>query len=568
MQTRVELARVLSWNRQYADSEAQYAQALRQQASDNRTRLEYARVLSWGRQYDASIRQFQQVLQQEPRNYDALLGEARVYSYQSRWGESQQAYDAALALRPNDREALTGKAQATLWSGDARQASVSLQRLRDQNPNDPTVLISLASAENSLGRPDRALQLLDQAQKLAPDNNDARTMRGEIRASLRPELRIGSSYLRDTEGLNVLRYQALDFRFNLIPRIRNFVTLEYAPTSAPAPLFGYAVGTTSGLMFAPRVPINPFVPSPTLLGQGAFPAGSLDPPSVRIHQSAGQFLFGGTMRVNGWLSWTAGVGAVQLRHGSSDFGDPVLFPTTETRAIYNVSPTFNLTRRVALTVGASRQYWTYTPKSIAQDIHVDQQDASLTWSPDARSQIALAYYHRAFLPRFEIPTVTTPSGTFAGRAYQLHGHGGEITATRTVGKWEKGDLTVGYDGILFGYSHPAGLPSPQFFVNPGAFTPSFYQRQAALIRITAKPWQWVTWDLHGTLGAQQILQGSDFSFTSTGGTRLDLRTSSRTTLSLGYEYFNAASATQAVVVPTRAAAYHSNQVSVGLDFKF
>ncbi len=568
---RVELARVLSWAGNYPASETQYQQALQRSPQNTQLRLEYARVLSWDKKYDASLEQFDQVLKADPKNYDALLGKARAYSYQSHWKESQQAYDAALAVRPNDREALIGKAQNTLWAGDAGAARSSLLRLHDQDPKNPTLLVSLASAENSLGRPDQALRLLDDAQKIDPNNRDARTMRDEIRDTMRPELRLGWTYLRDTEGLNQWRYQALDFRFNLHPRLRNYVTLEYMPTSAPAPIFGYAVGTTSGFMFAPRVPINPNVPSPTLLTSGDFPAGALVPASSRIHQGAAQLMFGGTMQVNGRFSWTAGIGAVQIRHGSSNFGEPDLFPTTETRAVYTVSPSIRLTRKVTLTLGASRQYWTYTPKSTAQDIHVDQQDGSLTWNVDSRSQVVLGYWHRAVLPEFEIPTISLvgpPAYNFTGRTFQLHGHGVTATATRTVVKLEKSELAIGYDAMAFGYSHPSGLISPEFFVNAGVFTPSFYQRHAGLVRVTTKPWDWLTWDLHGSAGGQQIHQGSDFSFSSTAGTRLDIKTTSHSTLSLGYDYFNTASALQVAIITGRAAAYHSNDAYILLDIKF
>lgn len=186
----------------------------------------------------------------------------------------------------------------------------------------------------------------------------------------------------------------------------------------------------------------------------------------------------------------------------------------------------------------------------------------------------MGYYHRQLSPRFEIPTLTIydptftiPLGTFQGRTYKKIGNGGTLTATRTVMKTETAELTLGYDATAFGYHHPPGLPSPEYYVNPGIFTPRFYQRHAGLVQVTLKPSRPVTWDLHGTAGGQQFGQGSNWSFSPAAGSRLDFTLSPHVTLSLGYEYFNSASAVQAVILRA-SRAYHSSYVTAGLHFQF
>lgn len=605
---RLKLARVLSWNREFPESVRLYREWLSKHPGDQEVELQVARILSWGGNYDASIaeyhkllaknpknkdtllglasvlswsgrndealRQYDAVLQQDPKNFDALLGKGRLFSYQSHWRESREALDTALSIRPEDPAALATKARTLLWSGSPARARQILSAVRAENPADVSVLISLASAENALQRPDRALRLLDEAAQAQPNNRDVQTLREQIEANLRPELQLGWGYTRDTETLNIWRYRALDFRFNLHPRIRQFLTVDVLPTSGRANVFGYPVFTPSGTIFARRVPIDPFIPSPTLLSASDFPEGVLRPGNVRIRQNAVQFQTGATMQVNRWFSWTAGAGFVELRHGSPDL-DSTGFPSTRTRFIYTASPTFYLGRHWQFSLGSSREYWTYTPRSISETVHVDVLSASVTWLPDLWTRIALSYNRQQVSPPFLIPTVpvfnadfTQIIGTFEGRTFRLHGNGGNLTATRTLFRREKFNFEAGYTGRLFGYTHPSGLPGATFFTNAGVFTPRFYQRHAALVSSRLKLSRYLNWDFQGTAGAQQIGQGSDFSFSSTAGTGFDFRLSPSTTLRLGYDYFNAASAFQTLVTAGKAPAYHSNSVSVTLRFHF
>lgn len=566
LEARLELARVYSWSRQFEPSIGQYQELLKRNPGNTAARLELARVLTWSRRYDESLREYDGLLQQDPKNLDAWVGKGRAYSYQSRWTDARQAFDQALTLRPDDREALTSKAQVVLWAGDPAAARSSLAKLREENPGDTTVLISMASAENSLGRPDRALNLLEQAEKIEPKNTDITVLRQQIQAGLRPELHVGWSYVRDTEGLNSWRYQALDFRFNLHPRMRNFVTVDFLPTSAPADTFGYGVLTGNGTFFATQVPVEPFVPSPLLLTESDFPAQLLVAGNTRIRQSALQLQFGGSMRMNSWLSWTASVGAIELRYGSSNGAG---FPATRNRVIFSASPTFQLSRHWQFSPGYARRYLAYTPKAISQTTHVEEISADLVWSPSDRTRVALGAYHRDLSPEFMLPTIILAGGgTFPGRAFRKRGNGGSFTATRTLWKGERSHFDLGYDAMVYGYTHPNGLPSPEFFLNAGVFTPSFYQRHAALVRVVLQPSKYLSWDLHGTAGVQQIHQRSDSTFSSTGGTRLDFPFSPDVTLSIGYDYFNTASALQALIVPTRGAAYHSNSVTARLSIRF
>jgi tetratricopeptide (TPR) repeat protein len=556
-EVRLELARVLSWGRDFNGSIVEYRQVLETNPRKMDARLELARVLTWQRRYEEALYEFDKVLRQDPENVDAWVGKGRVLAAQSKWRPSLFAYESALRLNPSDQEARIAKAQSLLWSGNGGRARPMLNELRQENPDDARVLVSLASAENSAGRPDRALDLLGEAAALEPQNVEVDILRDQIQAQLRPELRLGSSYGRDTERLNTWRH-FLDYRFNIVPRMRHSLRFEFLPSSGPADIFGYPVA--AGL-FSARVPVEPFVPAPRLLGLADFPPELLLPGSERIRQSAVQFEFGTKMKVNEWFQWAASVGAVVLRHGSDQFPN---FPEDRTRFIYSVSPAFRLSPQWQFSLGFARRYLLYTPKSISQTIHNDEQSVTIVYTPDSRSRIALTGWRHRLSPEYELP----PEGPFAGGLFRQKGYGGRLTATRILWKVEKAEFEGGYLANIFGYRHPFGLADPQFSVNPGVFTPSFYQRHAGLVRFAWIPSKFLTWDLHGTLGGQQILRGSDFGFSSTAGTRFDFQLAPATTLSLGYEYFNAASALQPLVVPAEAPAYHNHTVTVILVFRF
>jgi tetratricopeptide (TPR) repeat protein len=567
---KMELARVLSWDKKYTDSKNVYREILNAQPGNLAAQVELARVLSWSKDYDGALNEYDKVLSQDSKNYEALVGKGRIYAYQSKWAESEAAYDAALAAKPNDRDALTGKAQTLLWSDKPAESRVILTQLNSQNGDDPVVLVALASAENSLGRPDKALNLLKHAEQVAPHDPDVASVRKAIKAGERPELHLGWGYLRDNETLATWRY-TLDFRFNLTPRLRNFITINVLPTTARIDYFGYPVFfSSSGGGFLTRVPNQPGIPSPGIYNQ--FNIGALGLPVIpgneRFRQNAEQIMMGGDMRVTQWLSFQAGAGFIELRHGSPDLPSQGL-PSTRDRFIYSVSPTFHLGRRVQLVLGSSRQYWAYTPKAISEEIYVDEASGTLVLNPTSRTRIALGGYHREVRPGFELGNPNPGGGTYI---YKMHGNGATATFTQTIVRRERGYIEIGYDGMAFGYTHPQGLGSPlvpaEYFLNSGVFTPSFYQRHAGMFHSSLKVTHFLTWDVHGSAGEQQVKQRSGFSFSSTAGSRLDINLSKKTVFSMGYDYFNAASAVQVLVPNKPAFAYHSSSASAGLNFTF
>jgi tetratricopeptide (TPR) repeat protein len=426
---KLELARVLSWDRKFNESIDTYRGLVEERPRDTDLRLELARVLSWDHRYDPALNEYETILRRDPENVDAWVGKGRAHGYQARWRPSLFAYTRALQLDPHNREARLGKAQTLLWSGRTGPARSMLGDLHSEDPADARVVVSLASAEDAAGHTDRALSLLGEVRAREPQNVDAEILRDRIRARLRPDLRITWGYGRDTERLSTWRH-SVDFRFNLHPRVRHSITVDYLPSSGPITSFGYPVG---GGLFAGRVPVEPFVPAPTLLGAADFPSELLLGPDHRVRQSAVQFRFGSSMRVNEWFSWSGSVGAVVLRHGSEGFTG---FPKTRTELIYSVTPTFRINRQWQFSVGHAREYLAYTPKAISQTIRYDELSGSVLYTPDSLTRIALNTYLRWISPEFELPT----QPGFAGGIFRQKGWGSSLRGFRSALLGEPGSF--------------------------------------------------------------------------------------------------------------------------------
>jgi hypothetical protein len=320
-----------------------------------------------------------------------------------------------------------------LWSGRVGQARNLFQELQSEQPDNPTVLVGLASAEDSSGRPEKALQLLDHAATVEPKNVDVQILRDQIRSRLRPELRLRWGYARDTDRLNNWGY-GLDFRVNTHPRLRNFLTVDF-PTSGPRRPSVTRWIPAAGWLSPRRCPSTPMCRAHAADRVG-FSAGSLLPAGDRIRQSAVQFLFGGSMRVNNWFRFTAGAGAVVLRHGN--LADGVLFPSTRTRFIYSVAPTVSIGRTWDFTLGVSRQYALYTPRSINQTIHFDEVAPTVVYRPDDRSRVALSLWYRWLGPKYEVPPI--PADNFSGDIFRQKGWGGTLEATRILWRGDRGEF--------------------------------------------------------------------------------------------------------------------------------
>src|SRR5262249_49390692 len=74
-------ARVLSWERSYDQSLAEYRQLLGRHPDDPSIRAGYARVLAWSGRHDEAAREFRRAIQADSTNLETRVGYARALSW-------------------------------------------------------------------------------------------------------------------------------------------------------------------------------------------------------------------------------------------------------------------------------------------------------------------------------------------------------------------------------------------------------------------------------------------------------------------------------------------------------
>lgn len=134
-ETRLRLARVLSWNQNYREAQTEYDALIATHPDDVSLQREQARVYGWARQYrkalDAydrilaardgpepvrleriakhafyrghdrkAIRAYDDLIEKEPDNLEAHFDLGQVYSRQSMWKKARRQYEAVLQIEP------------------------------------------------------------------------------------------------------------------------------------------------------------------------------------------------------------------------------------------------------------------------------------------------------------------------------------------------------------------------------------------------------------------------------------------------------------------------------------
>jgi tetratricopeptide (TPR) repeat protein len=118
-EARTLLARVLSWERQYERSLAEYRTLLERRGGDPMTRASYARVLSWSGRHEDAIREYRIAITADSTNLETRVGYARVLSWSGDLAGASAEYDRILALDPGMGEAWLGLASVSRWRGAA-----------------------------------------------------------------------------------------------------------------------------------------------------------------------------------------------------------------------------------------------------------------------------------------------------------------------------------------------------------------------------------------------------------------------------------------------------------------
>jgi thioredoxin-like negative regulator of GroEL len=160
-QARLELARVLSYDKQYDESVLQYKKVLTERPENKEARKEMASVLIWKgdregavavlrdipessldselkllladmaisrKEYDRAKKMLQEVLVQRPDDLSVRLKLANVLSWQKNYDESLTEFKTILKKRPDDMQLRRRYAFVLMWAGKRSEAAAELKK--------------------------------------------------------------------------------------------------------------------------------------------------------------------------------------------------------------------------------------------------------------------------------------------------------------------------------------------------------------------------------------------------------------------------------------------------------
>jgi tetratricopeptide (TPR) repeat protein len=556
LDVKMELARLLGWNHQYADAANRYRQVLTAVPQNFEALEGLGRVLVWSGRLRDAVETYEKLIALRPTNAGYVLELARLQSLLGELGRARQTFASVLAMDPANREARLQLARLEIRQGDYAGAFRNFQQMLNQNPRDFDARLGEAQIYYYRDQLGRAFSLASSLRKEQPDNFEVIFLLAGI-ARGKQNRRAEAILLDQCDRLspNNPEVAALRERLGdespivLLHTVAGFAReiSQPSPTGGAAPedLRNFDFGTTLDFVFVPR--------SDSSLSFSYLPSSS---PDGDIQGSVGpwQFMYRQTTRL--WRLFTVRAGAGLVRFGPGDPqvlpGNPGPVPTATFRPIGFAGISFFPRKDLSFDLNWIRSAVTYTPLSVRLGVIGETVEGRLNYLPTPRSELHLTYYQGPYFSEvYEHATNSEPVIMTDDRADRLHGRGGSIVFNRNLVHSRHVSWDLGYWGLAFGYS-----PSTVYM---GFFTPSFYQRQLLTTRLQGELRGPVGYDFSGGIGLQQVDQGQALTGALTLSPALTLRVSPRLSLRLGYTHYDSAPALGKV---------SGNALLLSTDYKF
>ncbi len=190
---------LLSWDNRLDSALVMIRRARADDPGDVDFETTEARVLAWAGRTDAAVAHYDSVIARAPEARDAWLGKALALGWAARYDEADAAYLGWLDRAPADEEALVGRARLRAWKGDLTGARSLYGESLVRQPGSAAALAGLAQLDRWEGHERAALAHVDSALRVSPDDRDARQLRRELRAALRPVIQFTFGWGRDSD---------------------------------------------------------------------------------------------------------------------------------------------------------------------------------------------------------------------------------------------------------------------------------------------------------------------------------------------------------------------------------
>jgi tetratricopeptide (TPR) repeat protein len=127
-----------------------------------------------------AIDDLNQLLKKQPNNYLALFWRGKAWENWNQFEKAVEDYEKALAIRPEFDRARQGYADSLNCVGRVREAVGQYEILRRRQPDNSTIVLSLAGCWEDLAQPGIALELVDDLLAKDPENVPTLVERGRI----------------------------------------------------------------------------------------------------------------------------------------------------------------------------------------------------------------------------------------------------------------------------------------------------------------------------------------------------------------------------------------------------
>ncbi|MGI9101624.1 MAG: tetratricopeptide repeat protein [Terriglobales bacterium] len=476
------LAQVMSWNRSFADSINQY-RALLARNDKREYRLELARVLSWAGRNAESIAEYRELLARDPKDVGVRLGLARVLSWDKQSDQALAEYEHILQDQPHNRDALFERARAYAWKGDLNTAIRMYDDLLISAPTDHEVLLAKAQALNWSGQPREAKRIIDDIQRGHPGDRDVALANAAVQSSLgRRDLALRQ--LDDLDKLQPGNRDVESLRRSIRQDLRPTLILGFTPSFDNSPTAIYA--STATLYFSPAPQVRSYIASSVM------PSFT---PGVSNSEVGGEFLFGSYGRVSRWLQLRGEIGGSAATAGDSS-------------PIGSAGATLFATDRMQFDFDVSRRFLNYLPQPVRLSINRVQLRGGWSWRANRRTTFHVDAYHERY-------------------SDENRNNGANFSVLENVLHKEHFELEAGYLFAISGFDHVG---------TSGFFTPTSFQRHAALGNARIKFSQKSSILFYGSLGREEVFDEA-FRFDGTARASWDYQLTPRLKTSVGYGYF-------------------------------
>jgi len=155
-QVRLELARLLSYEKRYREALAEYEKVLKAKPKMVTARMEMAKVLAWNGEPDKALAIFQEI---EAKGLDdeASLALADIYVIRKEYSKAEPFYENFLTKHPNDHAVRIRLADLLTWAKQYDRAIDQFEKILAARPDDIQVRRKYARVLGWAGRREEAI---------------------------------------------------------------------------------------------------------------------------------------------------------------------------------------------------------------------------------------------------------------------------------------------------------------------------------------------------------------------------------------------------------------------------